>query len=204
MVRLASLLAFAALASAQTGSWPQFRGPNGSGVGEGAGYPVAFGPAANVAWKAAVPYGQSSPVVAGGRVYVTATDGGRLLTISLDAQSGKEVWRRPLPRTHAHKTYPANDPASPSPAADPTGVYVFFADFGLAAFNTDGSERWRMPLGPFKNFYGMSNSPILSGDSVILVLDQQPGAAMIAVDRTTGKLKWKTERRSATIGWATP
>ena len=61
------------------GQWPQFRGPNGSGIGSGGGYPVDFSPARNVAWKATVPYGQSSPIVAGGRVYLTASDGDRLL-----------------------------------------------------------------------------------------------------------------------------
>ena len=59
--------------------WPQFRGPNGSGVDSGGGYPVAFSPTSNVVWKAAMPFGQSSPVVAGGRVYLTASDGGKLL-----------------------------------------------------------------------------------------------------------------------------
>ena len=79
---LAILVAGASDLSAQ---WPQFRGPNGSGVDSGSGYPVAFSPTNNVVWKATMPYGQSSPVVAGGRVYLTGSDGGKLLTISLDA-----------------------------------------------------------------------------------------------------------------------
>ncbi|MDX2150292.1 MAG: PQQ-binding-like beta-propeller repeat protein [Bryobacteraceae bacterium] len=204
MLRTIALLSAAAILMAQEGPWPQFRGPNGSGVGAGSGYPVEFGPGKNVAWKAPVPYGQSSPVIAAGRVYVTAGEGAKLLTISLDARTGKELWRRELPRTHQHKVYPANDPASPSPAADDTGVYVFFPDFGLAAYNADGSERWRMPLGPFKNFYGMAASPILAGETVIQVLDQQRGSFLLAVHRKSGKLKWKTERPSAAIAWATP
>ena len=61
--------------------WSQFRGPNGSGVDSAAGYPAAFSPTQNVVWKAATPYGQSSPVVAGRHVYLTASDGDRRLTI---------------------------------------------------------------------------------------------------------------------------
>jgi outer membrane protein assembly factor BamB len=198
------LLSVAIGVLAQDGVWPQFRGPNGSGVGTGAGYPVEFGPGKNVVWKAALPYGQSSPVVVAARVYVTASEGSKLLTISLDAKTGKEIWRREIGSRRQHKTYAANDPASPSPAADETGVYVFFPDFGLVAYNADGMERWRMPLGPFKNFYGMAASPILAGNTIIQVLDQQSGSSVLAVDRKSGKLKWTTERKGSTVGWATP
>ena len=204
MRRVMTVLGAAMMVMAQDGDWPQFRGPNGSGVGAGTGYPVEFDPGKNVAWKVAVPYGQSSPVVVGGRVYVTASEGGKLMTISFDAKTGKENWRREIRRAHQHKMYAANDPASPSPAADETGVYVFFADFGLASYNADGSERWRLPLGPFKNFYGMAASPIVVGETLIQVLDQQSGSSMLAIDRKSGKLKWKTERKGSTVGWATP
>src|SRR6266404_651574 len=114
--------------------WPQFRGPNGSGVDSGTGYPVVFSPSKNVAWKAAVPYGQSSPVVAAGHLYLTASDGNRLLTICLDAKTGRELWRREVRRERSAKIYHSNDPASPTPAADANGVVVFFPDFGLAAY----------------------------------------------------------------------
>ena len=191
-------------ASESSAQWPQFRGPNGSGVDSGSGYPVAFSPTNNVVWKATLPFGQSSPVVAGGRVYVTASDGGKLLTISLDAATGREVWRRELKPTHSQKVYHANDPASPTPAADAEGVVVFFPDFGVAAYSADGKERWTMPLGPFKSFYGMSASPIVAGDLVVLLCDQRAGSFLIAVDRRTGKVRWKKERPGAPESWATP
>ena len=46
-----------------------------------------------------------------------------------------------------------------------SGVVVFFADFGLVAYTPDGKDRWTLPLGPFKNFYGMAGSPIIAGDA---------------------------------------
>jgi outer membrane protein assembly factor BamB len=190
--------------SESTAQWPQFRGANGSGVDSGGGYPVAFSPTSNVVWKAAMPFGQSSPVVAGGRVYLTASEGGKLLTISLDAATGREVWRRDLKPAHSHKVYHANDPASPTPAADADGVVVFFPDFGLAAYAADGKERWTMPLGPFKSFYGMSASPIIAGDLVVLLCDQRAGSFLVAVDRKTGKMRWRKERPGAPEGWSTP
>jgi outer membrane protein assembly factor BamB len=188
-------------ASAQ---WPQFRGPGGSGVDSSSGLPVAFSPTRNVVWKATVPFGQSSPVVAGERVYLTASDGGRLLTISLDAATGREVWRRELTPAHRQEIYHANDPASPTPAADAEGVVVFFPDFGLAAYSTDGKSSWTMPLGPFKSFYGMSASPIIAGDLVLLLCDQRAGSFLVAVDRRSGKVRWKKDRPGAPEGWATP
>ena len=184
--------------------WPQFRGPNGSGVDSAPGYPVSFSHATNVVWKTAVPYGQSSPVVAGGHVYLTASQGDRLLTICLDAKTGSELWRREIRPERSHKIFRANDPASPTPAADEAGVIVFFADFGLAAYTHDGKDRWTLPLGPFKSFYGMGASPILAGDLVVLVCDQKSGSFVIAVDRKTGRQRWKTDRAGVPESWATP
>jgi outer membrane protein assembly factor BamB len=184
--------------------WPQFRGPNGSGVDSATGYPVSFSPTANMVWKAAIPYGQSSPVVVGDRVYLTASDGDNLQTYAFDAGTGRQLWRRELPRTHVHKTYRANDPASPTAAADQDGVVVFFADFGLAAYTRDGKDRWTVPLGPFKSFYGMAASPILAGDLVVLLCDQQSGSYVIALDRQTGQIRWRKDRAGVPDGWATP
>ncbi|MEO6221970.1 MAG: PQQ-binding-like beta-propeller repeat protein [Vicinamibacterales bacterium] len=184
--------------------WPQFRGPNGSGVGDGAGYPVEFSPTKNVAWKTSVPFGQSSPVIDSGRLYVTAREGDRLMTIAMDARTGHELWRRDLRRTRAMAMYKANDSASPTPAADDRGVVAFFADFGLVAYGTDGQVRWTHPMGPFQNFYGMSASPVIAGDLVIQLIDQLKGSYLVALDRMTGGVRWKTERPGATIGYATP
>ncbi len=186
------------------GQWTRFRGPNGSGVDSAAGYPVEFSPSKNVVWKTSVPYAQSSPIVVGGRLFLTAGDGDRLLTICLDARTGRELWRREIRRERAHKIFKANDPASPTPAADDSGVFVFFPDFGLVSYTPDGKERWSHRLGPFRNFYGMAASPVVAEELVVLVCDQQTGSFVIAVDRLTGRQRWKTERAGMNIGWATP
>jgi outer membrane protein assembly factor BamB len=200
--RVVGLLA--AGASSAYGQWPQFRGPNGSGVDSAVGYPVSFSPAKNAVWRTAVPYGQSSPVVVGRHLYLTASEGDRLLTMCLDVETGRELWRREIRRERSHQIFRANDPASPTPVADENGVTVFFADFGLAAYTSDGKDLWTLPLGPFKNFYGMAASPILAGDLVVMVCDQQSGSFVIGVDRKTGSPRWKTERVGAPIAWATP
>lgn len=184
--------------------WSQFRGPNGSGVDTSAGYPIEFSPTKNVVWKVAIPYGQSSPVVVGTRLYVTASKGEQLITFCLDTKTGLELWRREVKRDRVQEIYKANDPASPTPAADASGVVAFFPELGLVAYDNSGKERWRHALGPFKNFYGMSGSPIIADGLVVLVCDQVSGSFVIALDRTTGRLRWKTDRPGALPGWSTP
>ena len=199
---LAGLLA--ASAGTAYAQWPQFRGPNGSGVDPADGYPAAFSPTSNVVWKAPVPYGQSSPVVAGRHVYLTASEGGRLLTICLDAANGRELWRREIRPARSQEVYHANDPAAPTAVADADGVVVFFADVGLVAYTADGKDRWTVPLGPFNSFYGMAASPIIADDLVVMLCDQRTGSFIVAVDRKTGSLRWKQDRAAAPEGWATP
>lgn len=198
-------MALASACAADLPQWTQFRGPNGSGVDTAnAAYPIAFSPSRNVVWKQAVPYGQSSPVLASGHVYLTASEPGRLLTICLDAKTGGEVWRREIKRTEFAKTYKANDPASATPVADEFGVVSFFPDFGLAAYTPEGKPRWTVPMGPFKNFFGMAASPVLVGEMLILTCDQNRGSFLLALDRKTGRERWRTARTGATEGWATP
>ncbi len=200
-----ALMTLAGAAWSQTsGVWPQFRGPNGSGVDSATGYPVEFSPQKNVAWKQTIPFGQSSPVVVDGRVYLTASAGAKRLTICLDATTGREIWRREIEIARADKIYRANDPASPTPAADAAGVVVFFPEFGLAAYTPDGKPLWNHPLGPFQNFYGMAGSPIIAGELVVLVCDQQSGSFILALDRRTGTQRWRTQRTGAPIAWTTP
>ena len=137
-------------------------------------------------------------------MYLTASEGERRLTICLDAATGRELWRRELTPARVQKSFRVNDPASPTAAADEDGVIVFFADFGLAAYTPEGKDRWTLPLGPFKSFYGMAGSPILTGDLVVLLCDQRSGSFLVALDRKTGHLRWKRDRPQAVEGWATP
>jgi outer membrane protein assembly factor BamB len=201
---VASLLSLFLTAGRIDAQWSRFRGPNGSGVDSSVGYPVEFSPTKNVAWKTSVPYGQSSPVVVGTRLFGTANEGERLITFCLDARTGRELWRRDVRREHVQVAYKANDPASPTPAADENGVVAFFAEFGLVSYNNDGQVRWTYRLGPFKNFYGMAGSPIIDGGMVVLVCDQQTASYVVALDRSNGRLRWKTERPGVTVGWSTP
>jgi outer membrane protein assembly factor BamB len=200
---VAWLLAFGAVA-AEGDDWSRFRGPNGSGVAQTRGLPSALSPARSVAWKTALPPGFSSPIVSGDRIVLTAYEGDRLLTLCLSRATGAVLWRREAPRTRTEPVDRRNGPASPSAVADGKTVTVFFGDFGLISYDLDGRERWRAPLGPFNNVYGMGASPILVGDKVVLVCDQGTGSFIAAFDAASGRPVWKTPRPEAVSGHATP
>ncbi len=199
-----ALVLLLATASLHAGDWLQFRGPNGTGISETSGLPEKFGPAENLVWKTPVPFGRSSPVVAGDRIFLTAAEGDKLITLALDRRSGKVLWRREVTRARHMPIYKQNDPASPTPASDGRNVYAFFAEMGLISYDPAGKERWRVPLGPFNSFYGMGGSPIVAGDTVLLVCDQRRNSFLIAVDARTGKVRWKTARANPMEAYSTP
>ncbi|MFN2408105.1 MAG: PQQ-binding-like beta-propeller repeat protein [Pyrinomonadaceae bacterium] len=185
--------------------WSQFRGPNGTGVSTTTGLPDAFGPSKNVIWKTALPAGHSSPVLTDDRLFVTAHTTDKLLVICLDRKTGKILWQREAPRGQQGRLQNVNGPASPSPVTDGSNVYVFFQDYGLLSYDRDGKERWKQPLGPFNMFYGFGASPILVDDKVILPVDQDhPTSYLIALDKNSGKVRWKVDRPIVISGYSTP
>jgi outer membrane protein assembly factor BamB len=195
------LLSLSALADNE---WTQFRGPNGTGISTATNLPIEFGPEKNVVWKTPLPSGHSSPVLTRNHIFVTAFDGNKLWVICLDRKSGKIAWQREVPRAHAGRLQNVNGPASPSPVTDGENVYAFFQDFGFISFTAVGKERWRLPLGPFDMFYGFGASPILADGKVILPVDQDVASYLIAVDKNTGKVRWKVDRPEVISGYSTP
>jgi outer membrane protein assembly factor BamB len=180
--------------SAATNDWLRFRGPNGSGVAEGSSLPTEFGAKKNLAWKTAVPFARSSPVVTADRIFLTASEDDKLVTVALDRKTGKLLWRRDVPRARRMSIYKANDAASPTPVSDGKNVFAFFAELGLISYGPDGKERWRLPLGPFNSFYGMGGSPVLAGNTLVMVCDQRTNSFIIAVDARDGKELWRKSR----------
>ena len=151
-------------------NWTQFRGPGGSGVSESFKPPVEIGPS-KLAWKTPVPSGLSSPVLAGDRLFLTAFEKERLLTIAIDRRNGRELWRRMAPEGPLQKVHKANNSASPSALADAENVYVYFGSYGLIAYRHDGTEIWKKPLEASRSLYGASTSPIAYRNLLILVID---------------------------------
>jgi outer membrane protein assembly factor BamB len=184
--------------------WTQFRGPNGAGISPSKDVPEHFDAQTNLVWRTALLAGHSSPVFTTDHIFVTAFEGKSLLTICLDRSSGKMLWRRVAPRDREETYQEINGPASPTPVTDGTNVYAFFGDFGLLSYGPDGSERWRLALGPFNNANGHGSSPIFANGKIVLICDQDTGSYLLAVDAQNGRVLWKTMRPECTRGYATP
>jgi outer membrane protein assembly factor BamB len=175
--------------------WPQFRGPNGSGLCPSCGpLPTEFGPHKNVLWKTDLPAGKSSPVLSGDRIFITASEGDDLITMSLSRITGQVQWRRTIRAAKREYQNGLNHRAAPTAVTDGNSIFVFFADFGLVAYDFAGKQRWQLQLGPFNSQHGVAGSPIYAEGKVILVCDQDTDAYIIAVNADSGKIAWKTPR----------
>jgi outer membrane protein assembly factor BamB len=180
--------------------WPKFRGPNGGGVSSAENVPAEFGPEKNLAWKREIPFGHSSPIIAGDIVFLTGADAAHLITLCLERKSGKTRWQGKLPRARNDKIFDQNSSATPTPVTDGENVYAFFPEYGLVSYDQAGTKRWSHKLGSFRMFYGMGGSPILSGDSLILVCDQERDSFIVSFDKITGtvqtRIRTYTDHRS--------
>ncbi|HTM47424.1 MAG TPA: PQQ-binding-like beta-propeller repeat protein [Bryobacteraceae bacterium] len=184
--------------------WPQFRGPNGSGLCPACGpLPTEFGPRKNVLWKTEAPEGKSSPILIGDRILLTASEGDDLITMCLSRTTGNVQWRRSVRAPRREVRHSLNHRAAPTAVTDGKVVIAFFADFGLVAYDFAGKQLWQAPLGPFNSQHGVVASPVYADGKVILVCDQDTGAYIIALDVNTGRLAWKTPR-DVINGYATP
>ena len=197
-------LLYILLSAAASGQWDRFRGPNGTGISDGGALPSEFSQQTNMVWRVELAPGHSSPIVSNGRVYLTMVEKGRLYTACLDATSGRMLWKREAPRPRHERLHSLNNAASPSPASDGSNVYVFFPDFGLLSYTEHGDERWRLPMGPFNNVYGIGVSPVVADDVVVIVIDQDKQSFATAIGRNDGKIRWHKPRPEALSGASTP
>ncbi len=204
------ILVFNLAANGEQGkvNWNQFRGPNGQGVAEAERIAVQFSPDSNVLWKTAIGAGKSSPVIWNGRIFLTvkeSADGKELVTLAIDREDGKILWRQAVQAETKVRFHPMNGPASITPAADEKHVYIYFGTYGLLCYDHDGNKVWERKIETPKNKYGMATSPILYEDKVILVLDGDGGSSrLLAVNRDTGETAWEQPRSLFKAGWSTP
>ena len=184
--------------------WPQFRGPNASGIGGGKP-PIYFGPSQNVLWKTAVGAGLSSPIIWAERIFLTEFDqeSQKLTTLCIDRRTGKVLWRREVAVEKIEKVHQISSPAGPTPATDGERVYAYFGSYGLVCYDLDGNLKWERQLPLPKNPYGATASPIVAGE--LLVLNHQgTNAYLLAVNRRDGQTVWQTDRSAFKFGWSTP
>ena len=185
-------------------NWPQFRGPNGRAVADDGKPPIHFGPASNVVWKISLPAGHSSPCIYGDRIFLTALNERKLEAICVSRTDGRVLWRQTSPAEKIEATHRIGSPAASTPTTDGTLVYAYFGSYGVLAYDFSGKERWRFPMEAPLVEFGTGTSPILAGELLILVCDQDQGSHLLALDKHTGKQSWRTERPEFRRSFASP
>jgi outer membrane protein assembly factor BamB len=185
--------------------WPRFRGPNGTGVSSDRGLPEEISLDKNLSWSVESPAGNSSPIVMDGRVFITCYEGNERIVLCYDAATGDRIWQESMTKLRTETFNPLNGPATPTPATDGRDVYVFFPEFGLAAFDREGKQLWKTPLGPFTAVQGLAASPVYVDGRIALFIDTPEEAYLSAYDARTGKEVWRAERPAGVLGsYATP
>ena len=179
--------------------WPAFRGPDGQGHSDSKNLPAEWGENRNVAWKSRVAgVGWSSPVVASGRVWMTTAVGDRdvsLRVVSFDVETGRELVNAEVFRVRNPRDInPKNSWASPTPIVEGDRVYVHFGADGTAAVSSSGDVLWKNRF-PYESQHGAGGSPVLFRDLLIFSCDGSDTAFVVALDKQTGKVRWKTSRR---------
>src|SRR5262249_21593226 len=111
--------------------WTRFRGPNGSGISTGAGFPNEFNKGKNLVWRRPVLSGKFSPVLTKRRFFLTALEKDKLFTQCFDRETGKLLWERSVDRARVEPAHPLNHSAAITPVTDGEVVYVFFPEYGL-------------------------------------------------------------------------
>jgi outer membrane protein assembly factor BamB len=194
-------------AAARAADWPEFRGPTGQGLVTEGRLPVEWGPKTNVAWKQALPgQGWSSPVVAGGKIYLTAAvpaENGKpgdlsLQALCLDADSGNILWAKEVfaEKADAPRIHPKNSHASPTPIVAGDRLYVHFGHMGTACLDLDGNVKWRNNELHYAPVHGNGGTPVLVDDALIFTCDGGDKQFVAALKASDGSLLWKTPRKT--------
>lgn len=211
--------------------WPSWRGPLGNGFAPDAAPPVSWDEETNVKWKVELPgLGHSSPIVWGDRVYLsTAVPVGEkfdpipddapgshdnlaveqrheFVALAFDRTNGDLLWKKTLhdaiPHEGGHYTASL---ASHSPVTDGESLYFSFGSYGLFCLSMDGDLKWSRQLGEMqsKHGHGEGSSPALFGDTVVQNWDHEGESFIIALEKESGEVKWRKDRREVT-SWSSP
>jgi outer membrane protein assembly factor BamB len=191
--------------------WPQFRGPQSSGVAADTQLPTEWNEDQNVDWRIELPgRGPSSPIVVSGRVYLTATTGvkhDRLHVLCYDAESGERQWERQFWATGRTATHGSISGAAPTPASDGQRIFAFYSSNDLICLDLDGNLQWFRGLSydypKSGNDIGMASSPAVVDGVVVVQVESQGESFGAGIDAETGENLWRIER-SRKSNWSSP
>ncbi len=204
------LLHFAFVAFSLTSlasDWPQFRGPDSTGTAADATIP----PKLKIDWSVALPgRGLASPIVVGGKVFLTCSSGPkqeRLHLICFNTADGAKLWERQLRATGRTMSHPKTAIAASTPCSDGRRVFAVWSCNDAAAFDLDGNLLWVRGLtvdyANASNSLGMASSPIVIGETLVTMIENDSESYTLGLDVKTGRKLWKLERPKAAY-WCCP
>jgi len=213
------VFSFTSMAIAE--NWPGFRGPAGQGVSAETGLPVKWGKTEDVVWRTEIPgEGWSSPVIFGNRVFVTTTtnEGASCHVICVNRNDGKVLWNTKVFNQTPTKKRRENSFATSTPVTDGKNVYAVFSSGQIVALDNSGKILWTNHDVKFYGHHGLAASPILYNDLLIMPFDGSSDgennrvgwkipwkeAVLLAVDKSTGKVRWRGKRGMSRLGHVTP
>src|SRR5438552_1645609 len=204
-------LALATLSlSLRAEEWPGWRGPRGDGTSQETGIPVHWDKTRNIHWKTPLPgKGHSSPVVWGDRIFLTTCveNEGKRLLLCLNRLDGRFLWQREVLTATLEPKHDLNSFASSTPVTDGAHVWVTFLDvprMQVACYDMSGNLVWRQSPGDIHSKHGFCSSPVLYKDTVIINGDQDAEAWIVALEKSTGKERWRTDRPNRTRSYCVP
>jgi len=178
--------------------WPEFRGPTGQGISDERGLPLTWSETKNVRWKVAIPgRGWSSPAILGDRIWLTtATEEGKSLrAICVDRNTGAILQNVEVFRLKSlGPLSPKNSLASPTPVLEGDRVYLHFGAHGTACITQAGEIVWKIHLEYDNGQHGPGGSPVIYDNLLIASCDGLDVQYVVALDKLTGKVKWKKFR----------
>jgi outer membrane protein assembly factor BamB len=207
VLRTVPIVALLLCANASAADWPQWRGPNRDGKSPETGLLASWpkgGP--RLVWKAqGLGEGYSQFAVVGSRLYTQGQQGGQQFVLAIDANTGKQLWKTLSGRTFGNDK--GNGPRG-TPTIDGNRLYALAADGMLLCLDIESGKRiWGFNIG--ERFggsvprWGYSESPLVEGDRIIVTPGGR-GAAVVALNKATGDLIWKSQDDGAGYSSAIP
>jgi outer membrane protein assembly factor BamB len=181
--------------NAQIENWPQFRGPNCSGIaGEGQNPPTSFSPDKNLLWKTNLPAGYSSPSIWGDCIFITGIEEERKLLklFCINRENGNIRWEDSIAVEDFERTHVMGNPATATPCTDGEKIYFYFGSYGLLCYDFKGEQQWKLAMPIPKSRHEMGTSPIIAGELVILnCFGDQNDPRLMAINKHDGSIVWK-------------
>ena len=191
--------------SLQAENWPMWRGATGVGISKEKNLPTRWSGTENITWKTSLPYrGNSTPIVWGEKIFVTQPlekEQERAL-LCIDRLDGKVLWQRSVKYTEQERSHRSNPYCSESPATDGTRVIAVYGSAGVVCYDLAGKLLWQRDLGKIDFEWGAAASPVIHGDLVYIYRGPDPKAHLIALDKRTGKIVWKSRGPLRSALWS--